>query len=83
MNFIGTHGLKGQTFIDMLCQVIEGYIRYGFKRIVVLNGHMENSNLIYDAAYQAMENKTDVKKEPIRFLTGVPALLGMSYKAHI
>ena len=61
MNFIGTHGLKGQTFIDMLCQVIEGYIRFGFKRIVVLNGHMENSNLIYDAAYQAMENREDVK----------------------
>lgn len=63
MNFIGTHGLKGQTFIDMLCQVIQGYMRHGFKRIVLLNGHMENSNFIYDAAYQAMEdgNHDDVK----------------------
>lgn len=57
MNFIGTHGLNGQTFIDMVCQVIKGFIRQGFKRIVILNGHMENSNLIYDAAYQSAEGE--------------------------
>lgn len=55
MNFIGTHGIDGQTFIDMVRQVIKGFIRQGFKRIVLLNGHMENSNFLYEAAYQAAE----------------------------
>ena len=55
MNFIGTHGLDGQTFIDMVCQVIKGFVRQGFKRIIILNGHMENSNFLYEAAYQSSE----------------------------
>ena len=63
MNFIGTIGLPGQVFIPMVAEVIKGYMRHGFKKILLLNHHMENNNLIYDAAWQATDGgeRTDVK----------------------
>ena len=63
MSYVGTVGLNGQTFIAMLKEVIQNYMRHGYKKIILLNGHMENNNFIYDAAYQAMEDEKyrDVK----------------------
>ncbi len=49
--FPGTTSIKGVTFIHQVEDVIREFIRSGFKKIVLLNWHMENSNFIYEAAY--------------------------------
>jgi len=53
--FIGTTSLRGQTLMDMVEDVINEFIRHGFKRIVLLNWHFENSNFIYESAFLATE----------------------------
>jgi creatinine amidohydrolase len=53
--FVGTTSLKGTTFISLVEDVLNEFIRHGFKRILLLNWHMENQNFIYESAYLAME----------------------------
>lgn len=53
--FVGTTSLKGTTLINMVEDVLNEFIRHGFKRILLLNWHMENKNFIYESAFLAME----------------------------
>ncbi len=53
--FPGTLSVSGTTFIKHLEDVICAYARSGFRKIVLLNWHYENSNFIYEAAYLAYE----------------------------
>lgn len=60
--FVGTTSLSGKSLIDQTTDVLGEFLRHGFKRICVLNWHMENTNLLYEAAFLAMENAApDVK----------------------
>lgn len=55
-NFPGTTSLRGSTLTAMIIDIVKELIRTGFRKIVLFNWHMENSNFIYDAAYTVLED---------------------------
>ena len=61
--FVGTTSIGGITFIHQVEELIREFIRHGFKKVVLFNWHMENSNFLYEAAFRATERGTrsDIK----------------------
>jgi creatinine amidohydrolase len=57
--FVGTTSVSGETLTCLLRDVVREFLRHGFRRIVLLNWHMENQNFIYEGAWLAMEGRTD------------------------
>lgn len=54
--FVGTTSLRATTLMALVEDVVRELVRQGFRRIVVLNWHMENQNFVYEAAYLALEH---------------------------
>ena len=52
-DFPGTTSLSGVTLIHVVYDILTQLIKQGFKKIVLFNWHMENSNFLYEAAYRA------------------------------
>ena len=48
--FVGTTSLRGKTLIDVTRDVVAEYLRHGFRRILVVNWHMESSSFLYEGA---------------------------------
>lgn len=61
--FPGTTSIGGITFINELEDILREFMRHGFRKIVLFNWHMENSNFMYEAAWLASDKGTnkDVK----------------------
>lgn len=61
--FPGTTSLRGITFINMVEDILRELIRQGFRKLVLFNWHMENSNFLYEAAFSATDRgmNRDVK----------------------
>lgn len=57
--FVGTTSLRATTLIALVEDVLRELIRQGFKRIVLLNWHMENQNFVYESAYLALEQSRE------------------------
>lgn len=57
--FPGTTSLRATTFMAQLEDVMRELIRSGFRKIVLLNWHMENSNFLYEAAYRITGPKSE------------------------
>ena len=55
MAFPGTISLSTATFIDLLCDICRSIAKHGFKRILLLNGHGGNAELIGVAAIKLSE----------------------------
>ena len=53
--FPGTISLSATAFMKHLEDVIFAFAKSGFRKIVLMNWHYENSNFIYEAAYVARE----------------------------
>ncbi len=53
--FPGTISLSGRTLMALIEDVLVGLAASGFRRLVLLNWHYENSNFIYEAAWLARE----------------------------
>jgi creatinine amidohydrolase len=51
--FPGTTSLDGETLIHVVRDVVGEIARHGFKRLVVLNWHMENVNFVWEGIDQA------------------------------
>lgn len=56
--FVGTTSISGVTLVYQIEDILKEFIRHGFKKIVLFNWHMENSNFIYEAAFRASEKGT-------------------------
>ncbi|MFF1946033.1 creatininase [Rhodococcus qingshengii] len=54
-SFPGTISLSARTFMSVLEDVLCEFIRHGFRRIVLLNWHYENTHFTYEAATVAYE----------------------------
>jgi creatinine amidohydrolase len=54
-SFPGSTGVRGQTLIAIVHDVTSEFFRSGFHRIAYLNGHYENSQLVYEALTEAIE----------------------------
>jgi len=48
--FVGTTSLRGKTLIDVTRDVVSEYLRHGFRRILIVNWHMESSSFLYERA---------------------------------
>ena len=59
--FIGTTGISGETLILTVRDLVREFLRHGFRRIVLLNWHNENSNFMYEGAYVALEGRRRVR----------------------
>jgi creatinine amidohydrolase len=57
--FIGTTSITATTFMNQLEEVIREFMRHGFKKIVLLNWHGENSSFVYEAAFNATDRGTN------------------------
>ena len=62
MTFPGTTCVSGATLTAVVSDVTKELIRSGFRKIVLMNWHVENTNFIYDAAYNLMQ--TAQKEHP-------------------
>jgi creatinine amidohydrolase len=53
--FPGTVSLSARTLMALVEDVLTGVAASGFRRLVVLNWHYENSNFVYEAAWLAQQ----------------------------
>jgi len=53
--FPGTVSVSGRTLMALVEDVLIGLVTSGFRRIVVLNWHYENTNFVYEATWLAHE----------------------------
>ncbi|HEV8714408.1 MAG TPA: creatininase [Candidatus Binatia bacterium] len=54
--FVGTTSLRGTTLIETIADVLRELLRHGYKRLVLINWHMENQNFIYEGAFEAAKD---------------------------
>jgi creatinine amidohydrolase len=54
--FPGTISLSAQSLMALVEDVLTGLAASGFRRLVVLNWHYENSNFVYEAAWLAQQH---------------------------
>lgn len=55
--FVGTTSLRGRSLMALVEDVLSEFLRHGFKRIVILNWHLENQNFIYESAYEVIDRR--------------------------
>jgi creatinine amidohydrolase len=60
-DFAGTVSIRGMVLVPMLTQVLEGLARSGFRRLVVLNWHLENAGFLWEACDLALERHPDLR----------------------
>ena len=53
--FPGTISLSGATMIVLVRDILKAFIRQGAKRVVVMDGHYENSMFLHEAIHLALE----------------------------
>lgn len=51
---VGTTSLAGTTLINLVDDVVASFLQQGFKNVVVLNGHFENYQFIYEGLDNAV-----------------------------
>ena len=61
-HFPGSVGLPGRTLEQVVTGVTEDWMRQGFRKVVVLNGHWENAWTLLEALEQAIEPHKDTHK---------------------
>jgi creatinine amidohydrolase len=59
--FAGTTSVRAVTLMSLITDVLKEFLRHGFRRLVLLNWHYENSNFVYEAAFEAMEHNDAAK----------------------
>lgn len=62
-SFVGTTSIEGNTLTLLIRDLIKEFLRQGFKKILVLNGHYENTAFLEEGTYLALEHcsKNDAK----------------------
>jgi creatinine amidohydrolase len=60
-HFPGTTGIRATTLMALITDVLKEMLRHGFRRLVLMNWHYENTNFVYEAAYEALEGTPDAK----------------------
>ena len=58
-HFPGSVGLPGRVLEQVIRHVVEDWLRQGFRRVFVLNGHFENAWSVLEGIEQAVEDYRD------------------------
>ncbi|MEI6397121.1 MAG: creatininase [Candidatus Taylorbacteria bacterium] len=53
----GTISLSATALIAQVADILDELVRHGFKRIVLLSMHLENQNMLWEAAWQTMRGR--------------------------
>lgn len=61
-HFPGSVGLPGRVLEQVVRLVVEDFLRQGFRRVAVLNGHFENAWTLLEAAEQAVQPYHETSK---------------------
>jgi creatinine amidohydrolase len=61
-HFPGSVGLPGRTLERVVAGIVADWMRQGFRRVMVLNGHFENAWTLLEAVEQAIEPYGDAHK---------------------
>lgn len=59
--FVGTTSVSGRTLMALVEDVLGELLRHGFRRLVLLNWHFENSGFVYEAAHLAAAHRDDAR----------------------
>jgi creatinine amidohydrolase len=59
--FPGTIPLSGKTFVQVIYEILLGFINQGFAKFLIFSWHFENRNFAYEAAYLAAEAIEKIK----------------------
>lgn len=54
-HFIGSVGIRGATLVALVKDLMEQFIKQGWKRIVVLDWHIENVPFVYEGIDEALQ----------------------------
>jgi creatinine amidohydrolase len=74
VGFLGLVHIRIPTFMSLIEDLCESFAAAGFKRIVFLNGHYDNTYAIaYACANAAYKMPTDVKAFPVNYWDGFTA----------
>lgn len=57
----GTLSIEGETLIKLTRDAMRGFIEQGFKKILVINAHMENTDFMIEGISLALKNADAVK----------------------
>ena len=79
--FAGTTSLRGATLMAVVTDVLRELIRHGFQRVVLINWHYENSNFVYEAAYEALEPHASATARIVVFEHGLNELSDETVKS--
>jgi creatinine amidohydrolase len=58
-SFAGSTGVTGRTLIELVKDVTAEFCHTGFRRLAYLNGHYENTALIYEALTEVLDQEPD------------------------
>jgi creatinine amidohydrolase len=61
-HFPGSVGLPGRVLEQVVRHLVEDWLRQGFRKVVVLNGHFENAWTLLEGVEQAIEAYRDTSK---------------------
>jgi len=61
-HFPGSVGLPGRTLERVVAGVVQDWMRQGFRRVMVLNGHFENAWTLLEALERAIEPYGETRK---------------------
>ncbi|ALU38966.1 creatininase [Kocuria flava] len=65
---VGTTSLSGQVLILQTRDVVSEFFRHGIRRVVVVNGHFENYQFLYEGLDLAVREHRDDDGGPVRAL---------------
>lgn len=55
--FPGTISISGTLFTDLVAELVTSYARHGHRRVVLVNGHLENTMFAIEGAKAALERE--------------------------
>jgi len=71
-SFVGTTSLTGSILTEIVKKLVGEYVRQGFKKIIVLNGHFENSTYVTEGVESAVGSAKGVKALIVNWWDIVP-----------
>lgn len=75
--FPGTLSVDGETLIRLARDILRGFLKQGFEKILVLNAHMENTDFLIEGIALALEGSTSAKTILVNWweMVGEPDLI--------
>lgn len=71
-SFVGTTSISGNVLTELIRNVVGEYLRQGFRRILLLSGHMENTSYVTEGAESAIASVKDAKALLVNWWDIVP-----------